>query len=181
MIHVWPIINPTKVQHFFLAASNPGAAFQIIWDNLRYLASFIDSMILRLHIVPELRIVICPLTLWPRLSIMRRQTIFFNGLLLFYTGLALSWPSHPARYSIPLVPILLLSLFQGVQAATTFVRAHRRMPWAAIIVPVVVRIPIAIVVLLRIGWLWGYVHVDRNKYLALWERISDIVWLEWLH
>ncbi len=152
----------------FLAASNPGAASQIIWDNLRYLVFSLDNMILRLHILPGLRIVIYPLMLWGLLSIMRRQTIFFNGFLLFYSGLILSWPFHPARYSIPLVPVLLLSLFNGVQAATAIVRSRTRTEWSAIIVPMVVRIPIVIVALLMVGWLWGYVHVDRNKYLVLW-------------
>jgi formate-dependent nitrite reductase membrane component NrfD len=79
------------------------------------------------------------------------QTIFFNGFLLFYTGLVLSWPFHPPRYSIPLVPVLLLSLFHGVQASTAIVRAHIRMAWSAIIVPTVVRISIAIVVVLMVG------------------------------
>jgi hypothetical protein len=154
---------------FFLAASNPGAAFQIICDNLRYLILSVDHMMLRLHIVPALRFVIYPLMLWGLLSIMRRQTIFFNGFLFFYSGLILSWPFHPARYSMPLVPVLLLSLFHGVQAATKFVRSRTTMAWSAIMVPMVVRIPIAIVVLLMVGWLWGYVHVDRSKYLVLWD------------
>jgi hypothetical protein len=153
---------------FFLAASNPAAAFQIIWDNLRYLILSVDQMILRLHIVPALRFVIYPLMLWGLVSIMRGQTIFFNGFLLFYSGLILSWPFHPARYSMPLVPVLLLSLFHGVHAATACVRSRTTTAWSATIVPMVVRIPIAIVVLLITGWLWGYVHVDRNKHLAVW-------------
>ena len=153
----------------FLAASNPSAASQIIWDNSRYLVFSVDNMTLRLHIVPELRIVIYPLMLWGLVSIMRRQTIFFNAFLLFYSGLILSWPFHPARYSMPLVPVLLLSLFHGVQSATAIVGSRTRMAWSATIVAMVVRIPIAIVVLLMIGWLWNYVHVDRNKYLILWN------------
>jgi hypothetical protein len=152
----------------FLAASNPGAALQIVWDNLRYLVFSVDHMILRLHFLPELRIVIYPLMLWGLLSIMRRQTIFFNGFLLFYSGLILSWPFHPARYSMPLLPVLLLSLFRGVQVATAIVRSRTNMAWSATIAPMVARIPIAIVVLLMIGWLWGYVSADRNKYLILW-------------
>jgi hypothetical protein len=152
----------------FLAASNPGAASQIIWDNLRYLVVSLDNMILRLHIIPELRIVIYPLMLWGLLSIMRRQTIFFNGFLLFYSGLILSWPFHPGRYSMPLVPVLLLSLFNGVQTATAIIRSRTTIAWSAIIISMVVRIPIVTVAFLMAGWLWGYVHVDCNKHLPLW-------------
>jgi hypothetical protein len=152
----------------FLALSDPGAASQIVWDNLRYLVYSIDSMILRLHIIPGLRFIIYPLMLWGLLSIVRRQTIFFNGFLLFYSGLILSWPFHPARYSMPLVPVLLLSLFHGVQAASTMIELRTKTIWSGMIVPVVVRIPLAIVALLTISWLSGYVHIDRDQYLVQW-------------
>jgi hypothetical protein len=36
------------------------------------------------------------------------------------------------------------------------------------IVPVLVRIPIAMVALLMLGWLWGYVHINRNQHLVQW-------------
>ena len=153
---------------FFVAASDPNAAFQIIWGNVRYLTSSVDYTILGLHIIPELRIVIYPLMLWGLLCIMRRQTIFFNGFLLFYSGLILSWPFHPLRYSIPLVPILLLSLFHGVQVATAIVQSRTTVRWSAAIIPTAVRIPIMLVVLLISGWLWSYVHIDRDKHVALW-------------
>ncbi len=155
----------------FLAVSDPGAAFQIVWDNLRYLVYSIDYMILRLHIIPGLRFVIYPLMLWGLFSIVRRQTIFFNGFLLFYGGLILSWPFHPARYSMPLVPVLLLSLFNGVQAASAILELRTKTIktiWSGMIVPVLVRIPIAMVALLMLGWLWGYVHIDRNQHLVQW-------------
>ncbi len=152
----------------FLAVSDPGAASQIIWDNLRYLVYSIDSMIFRLHIIPGLRFVIYPLMLWGLLSMVLRQTIFFNGFLLFYGGLILSWPFHPARYFLPLVPILLLALFHGVQALSAILELRTKTLWSGMIVPVVVRIPIAIVALLMIGWLWGFVHIDRNQYLVQW-------------
>jgi hypothetical protein len=82
--------------------------------------------------------------------------------------LILSWPFHPARYSMPLVPVLLLSLFHGVQAASAILELRTKTVWSGIIVPVVVRIPIAMVALLMLGWLWGYVHIDRNQYLVQW-------------
>jgi hypothetical protein len=152
---------------FLLVASDPNAAVQIIWGNFRYLASSLDYTILRLHIIPELRIVIYPLMLWGLVSIMRRQTIFFNAFLLFYSGLILSWPFHPARYSMPLLPVLLLSLFHGVQAATAIVRS-RTTVWSATIAPMIVRIPMAMIAFFMIGWLWSYVHIDRDKHVALW-------------
>ena len=152
----------------FLAVSDPGAASQIIWDNLRYLGYSIDYMILRLDVIPGLRILIFPLILWGLYSIVRRQGIFFNGFLLIYGGLILSWPFHPARYSVPLVPILLLSLFHGVQGASAILELHTKTTWSRMIVPVLVRIPVAMVALLIIGWLWGYLHIDRNQYLVQW-------------
>ena len=152
----------------FVAFSDPGAASQIVWDNLRYLTSSIDSSILRLHIIPALRFVVYPLMLWGLLSMVRRQTVFFNGFLLFYGGLILCWPFHPARYSMPLVPVLLLSLFHGVKALSAILEQRIKTKWSAMIVPVIVRIPIAMVALLMLGWLWGYVHIDRNQYLVQW-------------
>jgi hypothetical protein len=106
--------------------------------------------------------------LWGLLSIVRRQTVFFNGFLLFYGGLILSWPFNPARYFLPLVPVLLLSLFHGAQAASAFLQPRTKTTWSGMIVPVLVRIPIAMVALLMIGWLWGYVHIDRNQHLVQW-------------
>jgi hypothetical protein len=152
----------------FLVLSDPGAASQIVWDNLRYLVYSIDSMILRLHIIPWLRFIIYPLMLCGLLSILRRQTVFFNGFLLFYGGLILSWPFNPARYSMPLIPVLLLSLFHGAQAASAFLQLRRETTWSGMIVPVLVRIPIAMVALLMLGWLWGYVHINRNQHLVQW-------------
>ena len=152
----------------FLALSDPGAACQIVWDNLRYLTSSIDNMILRLHVIPELRVIVYPLMLWGLLSIVRRQTVFFNGFLLFYGALILSWPFNPARYFLPLVPVLLLSLIHGAQAASAFLQLRTKTTWSEMIVPVVVRIPVAMVAILMIGWLWGYLHIDRNQHLVQW-------------
>jgi hypothetical protein len=82
--------------------------------------------------------------------------------------LILSWPWHPARYLMPLLPLVLLSLFRGVQAAISMTRPYATRAWSAAIIPFAVRIPIGIVVILIMGWLWGHVSVDRSKYLALW-------------
>ena len=175
MYHSETVANPLFAYHqsyespaVFLATSNPGAAVHIIWDNLRYLILSIDHMILRLHILPGLRIVIYPLMLWGLLCILRQQTFLFCGFLLLYGGLILSWPFHPARYSMPLVPVLLLSLFHGVQAATAIVKSRTTVRWSATITPAAVRIPIMVLALLIIGWLWSYVHIDRGKHLPLW-------------
>ena len=152
----------------FLALSDPPAAFQIVWDNLRYLTSSIDNMILRLHVIPALRFVVYPLMLWGLLSIVRRQTVFFNGFLLFYGALILSWPFNPARYSMPLIPVLLLSLFHGVNRLSAILELRTKTIWSTMMVPVIVRIPLAMVTLLMLGWLWGYLHIDRNQYLVQW-------------
>ncbi len=47
---------------------------------------------------------------------------FLTASCLLYTVLILSWPWHPARYLMPLFPVVLLSLFQGAQAATAVIR-----------------------------------------------------------
>lgn len=151
---------------FFLAGSDPRIAVQIIGANLLYSARTVDSLMF-LHILPELRAVIYPLMIWGLWSILRRQNVFFNGFILFYTVLILSWPWHPARYLMPLLPVLLLSLFQGVQAATAIIRPHATKAWSAAIVPFAIRIPIGIVVVLITVWLWSYTQVDRTNHLAL--------------
>ncbi|HET7392817.1 MAG TPA: hypothetical protein VFK25_03465, partial [Candidatus Binatia bacterium] len=89
---------------FFLAGSDPGLAVQIIWANLLYSARTLDSLMF-FRVLPELRAMIYPLILWGFWSILRRQTWFFNGFILFYMLLILSWPWHPARYLMPLLPI----------------------------------------------------------------------------
>jgi hypothetical protein len=152
---------------FFLAGSDPGLAVQIIGANLLYSARTVDSLML-LRALPELRAVIYPLMIWGFWSILRRQNRFFNGFILFYIVLILSWPWHPARYLMPLLPILLLSLFQGAQGATATIRPHATKAWSTAIIPFAVRIPIGIIVVFIIGWLSGYVSVDRSKYLVLW-------------
>jgi hypothetical protein len=150
-----------------LAGSDPGLAVQIIGANLLYAARTIDSLMF-LRALPELRAVTYPLMVWGFWSILRRQSVFFNGFILLYLALILSWPWHPARYLMPLLPVVLLSLFPGVQAATSIIRPYATKAWSAAVIPFVVRIPIGIVVVLVIGWLWGHVSVDRSKYLALW-------------
>ena len=153
---------------FFLAGSDPGLAVQIIGANLLYSARTVDSLML-LRALPELRAVIYPLMIWGFWSILRRQNRFFNGFILFYIVLILSWPWHPARYLMPLLPILLLSLFQGAQAATATTRPHATEAWSAAIIPFVTRIPIGIVVVFTAVWLWSYTQFDRTNHLALWH------------
>jgi hypothetical protein len=152
---------------FFLAGSDPAIAVQIIGANLLYSARTVDSLMF-LHILPELRVVIYPLMIWGLWSIMRRQNVFCNGFILFYTVLILSWPWHPARYLMPLFPVLLLSLFQGVQAATAIIRPHATKAWSAAIVPFAIRVPIGIVVGLIAVSLWSYTQLNRTNHLALW-------------
>jgi hypothetical protein len=152
---------------FFLAGSDPAIAVQIIGANLLYSARTVDSLMF-LHILPELRVVIYPLMILGLWSIMRRQNVFCNGFILFYTVLILSWPWHPARYLMPLFPVLLLSLFQGVQAATAIIRPHATKAWSAAIVPFAIRVPIGIVVVLIAVSLWSYTQLNRTNHLALW-------------
>ena len=153
---------------FFLAGSDPGLAVQIIGANLLYSALTVDSMMF-LHVLPELRVVTYPLMIWGFWSILRRQTVFFNGFILFYMVLILSWPWHPARYLMPLLPVVLLSLFQGVQAATAIIRPYATKAWSAAIIPFAVRIPIGIVVVLIIGMaLELCAHSIAINHLALW-------------
>ena len=152
---------------FYLAASDPGIAVNIVWGNLLYLVRTVDHQMF-LHVTPVFRVVIYPLMIWGLWSVVRQQNVFFNGFLLFYTVLILSWPWHPARYLMPLLPVLLLSLFKGVQAATAIIRPHATKAWSAAIVPFVARIPIAIVAVLLSVWLWSYTQVNRTNHLTLW-------------
>jgi hypothetical protein len=153
---------------FFLAGSDPGLAVQIIGANLLYAALTVDSMML-LHVLPELRAVIYPLMIWGFWSIVRRQNVFSSGFLLFYVVLILSWPWHPARYLMPLLPIVILLVFQGAQTATAVIRPCARNTWSAALVPFATRIPIGIVVVLTAVWLWSYTQLDRRNHLALWH------------
>lgn len=46
--------------------------------------------------------------------------------------------------------------------------ATRNESWSAATVPLVIRIPIGIVVILTTAWLWSYIQVDRTNHLTLW-------------
>jgi hypothetical protein len=71
---------------------------------------------------------------------------------------------------MPLLPVLLLSLFQGIQAAIAIIQPHATKAWSAAIVPLAIRIPIGIVVVLITVWLWSYTQLDRTNHLALWAN-----------
>ncbi len=152
---------------YVLLWSDPLRALHIVWGNIRYVFDSLDAMFL-LRISPALRFWIYPVIGLGVLSSLRRHMTFFWTFLLVYFFLMLTWPWHPARLLLPLVPVILLFLFRGMQIGESMVAAKVSSLRARRSLAVFVRLPVISMMFLSVVWLSLYLPGNTQDSMRLW-------------
>ena len=152
---------------YVLFWSDPLHALQIVWGNVRYVFDSLDTMFL-LYVFPMLRFWFYPIIGLGVLSSLRRHTSFFWAFLLVYLFLMLTWPWHPARLLLPLMPVVLLFLFNGVQIGESLVAAKISSLGARRFLAVFVRLPVISLMFLSVMWLSLYLPGNTKDSMRIW-------------
>lgn len=140
-----------------LARSDPLLAWRIVSGNLRYIVEAFDTLFL-MTVVPGLRLVIYPLIAMGGYHTIRGHTVFFTSFVVIYGALILSWPFHPGRYVLPLIPIVVLFLVRGVREVGLWMARHARSTGGKRRVAALARIPLLVLVALSLFWLGLYLR-----------------------
>jgi len=161
-----------KSPAFMLIWFDPFQAMQIMWGNFRYLTESFD-LVLRTHMLPGLRFLVFPLLIWGGYLSFRRQTVFLYSFLLVYLLLILTWPWHPFRFIIPLIPVALLFLFRGMQEAESVAAARVVHPGRKKLIRSLVRLPLAVILFLNLSWLVFYSqdHKEDSVRIGYGQRV----------
>jgi hypothetical protein len=160
---------------------DPRGAFEVLIGNLIYAFHSLD-LILQTRMIPGLLLFAVVLLTLGALASFTAQTVFFRSYVLLYLALVLSWPFHPGRYLIPLIPVVYFFLFRGVHA----IEFHTPRIVASKPVKVFVRHIthglFALIVVLHVGWFFHYLfitdpHTNRAWYgvrlSASWTGFSE--------
>jgi hypothetical protein len=134
---------------------DPFDAIEIISGNLLYIVVALD-LILQSKMIPGLLLPVGVLLILGVRTSFNDQTVFFRSYLLLYLVLVISWPFHPARYLIPLVPGIYFFLFRGVHAAEGYLNNLMISEIRQKILYHSVRVTFALVVVLQVGWISHY-------------------------
>jgi hypothetical protein len=137
---------------FLLLWSNPIQAIHILWGNLRYLIESFELIFL-LPALPGLRFLVYPLLAWGVYLSWRKHSAFSSAFIFLYLLLILSWPFHPHRYVLPLIPFLVLFLVMGIQAAEWHSMARVVSPWKKQLIAAFLRLPLVLIIALNLGWI----------------------------
>jgi len=171
---------------FIIMWFDPVGAIDIVWGNLRYAVEALD-MIFQSRILPGL---LLPVGLALLLGVWRsfnEQSMFFRSYVLLYLALVIAWPFDPARYLIPLVPVIYYFLVRGVQAAEVLLNNLVTSETPRKILCHLVRVTFALVVVLQVGWISQYLFIKDvattragfGKQLpASWQGFSET--FEWI-
>ena len=152
---------------FVIMWFDPFGAVEIVWGNLRYIVEALD-LIFQSRIIPGLLLpvgIVLALGIWRSFN---DQTVFFRSYVVLYLALVVTWPFHPLRYLIPLVPGIYFFLFRGVQAAefhlNNFITSEIRKK----VLCHLVRITFALVVVLHVGWISNYLFSKDGATTRVW-------------
>ncbi len=171
---------------FVIMWSDPLAAVDIVWGNLRYIVDALD-VIFQTKMVPGVLLPVCLLVLLGLWCSFNDQSFFLRSYLVLYLGLVVAWPFPPERYLIPLVPAIYFFLIQGVQGAEFQSRKLMMSPILKRILSHFVRVTFALVVVFHFGWIANYLfnkdlsttRVWFGKRLpASWQGFSET--FEWI-
>lgn len=132
----------------------------IVGANARYLADAFEMLYLT-QLIPGLALFLASVTALGMFASLRREALPAWSFLLASVALFLLWPFQPARYCVPLVPLLVRFLFGGVEFASQRLqqrlglnvqhRALAKLVWA----------PVALVLALNLFWLGGFVLSNK--------------------
>ena len=161
-VHIRPPGNP--LLQYYITYDFSSIAYVALWQdptrglniligNARYVLDSFDESLL-LQVVPGLRFVIYAFVVLGALRLWRERAPILKLFVFIYLGLIVSWPWHPSRFFLHLVPVVLLLIFCGIA------EGHRRlqrpsMPSARTIRALLLA-PVAAVSVIHIAWFSGY-------------------------
>jgi len=138
----------------------------LVWANLAYVGKAADAA-LALPAAPGLRLFVYPLILVGWITGLRRPIGLVHWFSVTYLALILLWPWHPARYSLPLLPLIPLGLVLGTRHAVRAIGGSDLPRAARAILRVVACAPLIAVAGALAGW--NAAFLDRSSgSLRLW-------------
>jgi hypothetical protein len=147
----------------FSGTKNTGVGrWSILAGNARYL---IDSFEL-LYLLPLMRWLmpfVTALTLVGAIVSFRREMLRVWIFLLASLGLLLFWPFHPGRYVAPLVPLVILFLFRGMDATGRWIESYSEKLPAAPLAAKLAWCPVVLILLLDGVWLSSYFLIQDEQ------------------
>jgi hypothetical protein len=140
--------------------SGTGQIVDLVTANLTYLYGSLD-LIFPASTVPGLGILILFVVVVGFCDSLHRHNSFFWVFVVSYLTLVLLWPFHPLRYTLPLLPVVMLFLFRGIG------RARKMISYQAGDVPIdrlLARAFLSVLLVLNLAWLWNYLIVkDEHR------------------
>lgn len=134
----------------------------VVAGNARYLVDSIDLIYL-LPLLPGVAPVVILLTAIGAFHSIRRDQLFMWSFFLSSLALLLIWPFHPSRYSTPLIPLLLLFLFRGIECVRMWVNRLQFPQPMRNLLSGVVALPIALLLVLNGIWLSSYLLIRDDQ------------------
>jgi len=134
----------------------------VVAGNARYLVESIDLIYL-LPLLPGVAPAVLLLTAIGAFHSIRKDQIFMWSFFLSSLALLLIWPFHPNRYSAPLIPLLLLFLFRGIEGVRMWISRLRFPQPIRTLLSGVVALPIALLLMLNGIWLSSYLMIRDDQ------------------
>ncbi len=172
LLHYYTAYEPSVPQ---IALSDPGGAIEIALSNVYYAWKALNAVLFQGY-VPSASFLVFPLVLWGLWIVLRPPIGFVHAFTLLYLGLIVLWPWHPARYAMPLVPLIPIALVLGTHAAVRKLgsaverMAERRALQALVSLPLVVATVIAG------GWLAAWTREGPDTTRGAFAARLDYTW-----
>jgi hypothetical protein len=147
--------------------------FGVVVGNARYLADSFQMLYLT-ELLPGLVIPLAAITALGMSRSLRRDELATWSFFLSSVLLLLIWPFNSSRYCVPLVPVMVLLLFRGVEYAGQWLERFQSIK---IFSATLVWFPVAVVLFLNLFWLSSFVlsqHPESTR--GLYGRRLPYTW-----
>jgi len=134
----------------------------IMLANARYLAGTFELLYLT-PLLPVLGPVLVALTAVGMVVSVRRAELVNWSFFLSSIALLLFWPFHPGRYAAPLVPLLILFLFRGMNALDGWLDSKAEDYALAGLAGKLAWCPVLLILILNGVWLSGYLLIRDEQ------------------
>lgn len=158
-----------------IALTDAGKAFEVALSNVYYVWTAMDAALFLVY-MPSVRFLFYPLVLWGLWLVLRPPLGFLHVFAVLYLGLIVLWPWHPARYAVPLVPLMPLALVLGTRAAVRKLGEAARRASERRVFQGLASSPLALLILLACGFLVAWVHEDPGTTRMAFNARLDYSW-----
>ncbi len=172
LLHYYAAYEPSVPQ---IALTDPGKAIEVALSNVYYVWTALDAALF-LGYVPAASFFLYPLVLWGLWLVLKPPFGFLHVFALLYLGLIVLWPWHPARYAIPLVPLMPIALVLGTRAAVRKLGSAVRRPTERRALQGLVSLPLVVVAVIACGWLAAWMREDPDTTRVAFSARLDYTW-----